>query len=143
MIDPSGVYFRPEGTGFLSGVAPPAHQDPACTDFEVDHVLFDDVVWPTLARRVPGFEALKLLGSWAGHYDVNTLDHNAIIGPHPALDNLLFANGFSGHGLQQSPGVGRALAEWVVHGATRSIELSALGWERVLLGKPLAELNVV
>lgn len=145
VIDPSGVYFRPEGRGFIGGVAPDAAHDPDCDedDFGVDHALFDDVVWPALARRVPAFEALRLHSAWAGHYDVNTLDANAIVGPHPALDNLLFANGFSGHGLQQSPGVGRALAEWVVDGGWRSIDLSALGWRRVLDGKPLLEKAVV
>jgi len=92
---------------------------------------------------VPGFEAARLLSAWAGHYDVNLLDANAILGPHPALPNLLFANGFSGHGLQQSPGVGRALAELVLHGAYRSLDLSRLGWARVLAGQPLREHNVV
>jgi glycine/D-amino acid oxidase-like deaminating enzyme len=145
VVDPSGVWFRPEGDGFIAGVAPPEDQDPdvAVDDFEVDHRLFDDVVWPTLARRVPGFEALRLLSSWAGHYDVNLLDANVIVGPHPAVDNLLFANGFSGHGLQQSPGIGRALAEWVVDGGWRSIDLSALGWARVIAGRPLREQAVV
>lgn len=143
VIDPSGVWFRPEGSGFIAGVAPEAAHDPDCGDFDVDHALFDDVIWPALAQRVPGFEALRVLGSWAGHYDVNLLDANVIVGPHPAVPNLLFANGFSGHGLQQSPGVGRALAEWVVDGGWRSLDLSALSWQRVIAGRPLLELNVV
>lgn len=146
LIDPSGVYFRPEGSGFIGGVAPPDEHDPDIadpSDFDVDHALWDDVVWPTLAQRVPGFEAARLLSSWAGHYDVNLLDANVIVGPHPEVDNLLFANGFSGHGLQQSPGVGRALAEWVVDGGWRSIDLSALGWQRVVDGRPLQEQAVV
>ena len=145
VVDPSGVWFRPEGDGFIGGVAPPDDQDPdvALDDFEVDHPIFDDVVWPTLAHRVPGFEALRLLSSWAGHYDVNLLDANVIVGPHPAVDNLLFANGFSGHGLQQSPGIGRALAEWVVDGGWQTIDLTALGWARVIEGRPLREQAVV
>ena len=146
VIDPTGVYFRPEGEGFIGGVAPPEAYDPDLADlgdFEVDHGLFDEVVWPALAHRVPAFEALRLLGSWAGHYDVNLLDANVIVGPHPALPNLLFANGFSGHGLQQAPGVGRALAEWVCDGGWRSIDLSALGWQRVIDGRPLLEQAVV
>ncbi|MBK8528312.1 MAG: FAD-binding oxidoreductase [Rubrivivax sp.] len=146
VIDPSGVYFRAEGQGFIAGVAPPEASDPDIVDrndFEVEHALFDDIVWPTLAHRVPAFEALRLQGSWAGHYDVNLLDANVIVGPHPAVDNLLFANGFSGHGLQQAPGVGRALAEWIVDGGWRSIDLSALGWQRVIDGRPLPEDAVV
>lgn len=143
VIDPSGLYFRPEGEGFLCGIAPPEHEDPECHDFEVPLDWWEDRLWPALARRVPGFEAARRLGAWAGHYDVNTLDHNTIIGAHPAAENLLFANGFSGHGLQQSPAAGRALAELVVHGTFRTLDLAGLGWARVLENRPLRELNVV
>jgi FAD-dependent oxidoreductase domain-containing protein 1 len=143
VIDPSGVYFRPEGEGWLCGVAPPEDEDPACEDFEVQHALFDDLVWPVLAARVEGFEALRVKRAWAGHYDVNLLDHNMILGAHPQIHNLLFANGFSGHGLQHSPAVGRALSELVLHGGLRTLDLSRLGWERVLQNRPLRESNVV
>ncbi|MEZ5638751.1 MAG: FAD-binding oxidoreductase [Burkholderiaceae bacterium] len=143
VIDTNGVYFRPEGTGFLCGVALPEDQDPECFDFEVQHALFESVLWPALAHRVPGFEAARVGKAWAGHYDVNTLDHNLILGAHPDVDNLLFANGFSGHGLQQSPAVGRALAELVVAGRFETLDLSAFGWQRVLEGRPMREINVV
>ena len=143
VIDPSGAYFRPEGDGWLCGVAPPEDLDPACEDFEVTHALFDDILWPVLAARVEGFDALRVQRAWAGHYDVNLLDHNMILGAHPDVDNLLFANGFSGHGLQHAPAVGRALSELVRFGAYRSLDLSRLGWERVLHRRPLPELNVV
>ncbi|MEP6971930.1 MAG: FAD-dependent oxidoreductase [Betaproteobacteria bacterium] len=143
VIDPGGVYFRPEGTGFLCGVALPADQDPECFDFDVQHALFDDTIWPALAHRVAGFEALRVAHSWAGHYDVNTLDHNLILGAHPAVSNLLFANGFSGHGLQQAPAVGRALAELLVAGRFETLDLSEFGWQRVIDGQPLREINVV
>jgi FAD-dependent oxidoreductase domain-containing protein 1 len=143
VIDPTGMYFRPEGDGFLCGIAPPPHDDPACTDFEVPPAWFEEALWPLLAARVPGFEAVRLLSAWAGHYDVNTLDHNVILGAHPLADNLLFANGFSGHGVQQAPGVGRALAELVAFGEYRSLDLSAFGWQRVLERRPLRELNVM
>lgn len=143
VIDPTGLYFRPEGQGFLCGIAPPEAEDPESHDFDVQAGWFEERLWPLLARRVPGFEAARLVSSWAGHYDVNTLDHNVILGAHPEVDNLLFANGFSGHGLQQSPAIGRALMELVVHGSFRSLDLGALGWRRVLEGRPLRELNVV
>jgi FAD-dependent oxidoreductase domain-containing protein 1 len=143
VVDPSGAYFRPEGAGFICGISPPAYQDPECFDFEVQHAIFDDTLWPILAARVPGFEAARVHNAWAGHYDVNTLDHNAILGAHPEVDNLLFANGFSGHGMQHAPAVGRALAELVVYGGYRSLDLSALGWARVLENRPLLEVNVV
>ena len=143
LIDPTGVYFRPEGANYICGVSPAEANDPDCTDFEIDYGLFEEVVWPTLAHRVPAFEAIKLVRAWAGHYDYNTLDQNAILGRVPGLENFYFANGFSGHGLQQSPAVGRAIAELIVHGAYRSIDLTRFGYERVLANRPLAELNVV
>jgi FAD-dependent oxidoreductase domain-containing protein 1 len=143
VIDPSGVYFRPEGEGWLCGVAPPEDEDPACEDFEVQHALFDDVIWPVLAARVDGFEALRVMRAWAGHYDVNVLDHNMILGAHPDIHNLLFANGFSGHGLQHAPAVGRGLSELVLQGSFRTLDLQRLGWGRVLQNRPLRESNVV
>ena len=143
VIDPSGAYFRPEGNGFICGISPPAEQDPECFDFDVQHTLFDEVLWPLLAARVPGFEAARVQNAWAGHYDVNTLDHNVILGAHPDLDNLLFANGFSGHGMQQSAAVGRALSELVTFGEYRALNLTAFGWQRVLQNRPLLEVNVV
>ena len=143
VIDPAGAWFRPEGSGFICGIAPPEHEDPECFDFEVQHQLFDAVLWPALATRVPQFEALKVQRAWAGHYDVNTLDHNVIVGAHPGIENLLFANGFSGHGLQQSPAVGRALSELVTYGEYRSLNLAEFGWTRVLKNRPLREINVV
>jgi FAD-dependent oxidoreductase domain-containing protein 1 len=143
VIDPSGVYFRPEGAGYIGGVSPPEDQDPDCLDFEVDYSLFDDVIWPTLAARVPAFEAIKLVRAWAGHYDYNTLDQNAILGAHPEIGNFYFATGFSGHGLQQSPAAGRATAELIAYGAYRSIDLGRFGFERVLARAPIVELNVV
>lgn len=143
-INPDGVYFRPEGTGWIGGYSPRAGEpDPDTLDLEVDRSRFEEVVWPELARRVPAFESLRLLDAWAGHYEVNTLDHNAVIGPHSQVANFLFANGFSGHGLQQAPAVGRGLAEWIATGRYETIDLSPLGYERVERNQPLRELNVV
>jgi glycine/D-amino acid oxidase-like deaminating enzyme len=143
VIDPTGLYFRPEGAGFICGIAPPEDDDPSSTDFDVPYALWDEVLWPALAARVPAFEAARMISAWAGHYDVNTLDHNVILGAHPEVENLLFANGFSGHGLQQSPAIGRALSELVTFGGYRTLDLSAFGWQRVVAGRPLRELNVV
>jgi len=144
VIDPSGVYFRPEGPAYIGGYSPRAGEpDPDTLDLEVDRSRFDEVVWPALAHRVPAFEALRLLDAWAGHYEVNTLDHNAIVGPHPDVANLLFANGFSGHGLQQAPAVGRGLAEWIVTGRYETLDLSPFGYGRIARNEPIRELNVV
>jgi FAD-dependent oxidoreductase domain-containing protein 1 len=143
-INPGGVYFRPEGPAWIGGYSPrPGEADPDTLDLEVDRSKFEQVVWPELAARVPAFESLRLLDAWAGHYSVTTLDHNAVIGPHPDVPKFVFANGFSGHGLQQAPAVGRGLAEWIASGRYETIDLAPLGYERVVRGEPLLELNVV
>jgi len=143
VIDPSGVYVRPEGRGFLCGVSPPAEEDPDCLDFQVTDDLFEQVVWPALAFRVPAFEAIKLLRAWAGHYAYNTVDQNAVLGHHPRVANFYFANGFSGHGLQQSPAVGRAIAELIAHGRYRTLDLSAFAPDRFEHNRPVRELNII
>ncbi len=145
LVDPSGIYVRPEGSVYLTGGAEPEEGDgPADPrDFDVDWPLFEEVIWPVLATRIPAFEAIKPTRAWAGHYDYNTLDQNAVIGPHPEVGNFIFANGFSGHGLQQAPAVGKALAELLVHGGYRTVDCSAFGYERVAEGRAFRELNVI
>jgi FAD-dependent oxidoreductase domain-containing protein 1 len=143
VIDATGVWVRPEGTSFICGVSPPDDADPrADGDFEVDYALFDETVWPALAHRVPAMEALKLLRAWAGHYDFNAFDQNGVIGAHPQVTNFIFANGFSGHGLQHAPATGRAVAELIVHGRFASFDLTRFGYERLAAGRPLREANV-
>ncbi|HVT53505.1 MAG TPA: FAD-binding oxidoreductase [Dongiaceae bacterium] len=142
-IDPSGVWWRPESGNFICGVSPEETDDPDCTDFELDYRPFEELIWPTLAHRVPVFEAIKLVRAWAGHYDYNVLDQNVLIGPAPQVPNLHFANGFSGHGLQQSPAIGRALSELITYGEFRTIDLSRLSFARVASGALMKEDNIV
>ena len=145
LVDPSGVYVRPEGAMYITGGAESEDDETAAdpADFEPDWALFEEVIWPTLAARIPAFEAIKPGRAWAGHYDFNTLDQNAVVGPHPEVGNFIFANGFSGHGLQQAPAVGKALAELIVHGGYRSVDCSAFGYSRVAEGRAFRELNVI
>jgi len=144
LIDPGGVYFRPEGNSYICGTSPSADHDPDDLPLdEVDHALFDDVIWPTLANRVPQFEALRVQNCWSGYYEYNVLDQNAIIGSHPDVDNCIFANGFSGHGLQQGPATGRGVSELILRGRYMTLDLSALSFARVLENRPIVEKNVV
>ena len=142
-IDPSGVHMRSEGRYYLAGCPPDDDAPVAYDDFKQDHSIWQEKVWPILAARVPKFEAIKLINSWAGHYDYNTFDQNAIIGPHHEVENFLFANGFSGHGLQQSMAIGRGLAEFITYGAYRSIDLSPFAYKRIAEGNPLVEKAVI
>ena len=143
VVDPGGVYFRPEGDRFICGASPAPSQDPDCRDLRVDPRYFEEVLWPALAHRVPAFDALKEGTSWAGHYAVNVVDRNAILGPHPEVRNFFFANGFSGHGVQQSPAVGRGLCEWIAFGASRTLDLSRFGFDRFAAGRLVEERNVI
>lgn len=143
LVDPSGLYLRHDGARFLSGLSPKSMEDYDSSDFEVDYDYFTDRMWETIAHRIPAFECLKVQSAWAGHYDYNTLDQNAIIGRHPEVRNLIFVNGFSGHGIQQSPAAGRAVSELILDGGFQTIDLSQLGFERVLRNEPMREKNIV
>lgn len=143
LIDPSGLYVRPEGEFFITGIAPPKDRDPECWDFDVDHSLFDDIIWPGLYERCERFEAIKVVNAWAGHYSYNLLDQNAILGRHTDVKNFIFANGFSGHGLQQSPAVGRGIAELIATNGYETLDLSVFGYERIRDNAPVLELNVI
>jgi glycine/D-amino acid oxidase-like deaminating enzyme len=66
-----------------------------------------------------------------------------VIGRHPEIANFIFANGFSGHGLQQSPAAGRAAAELIVHGKFVALDLTLFGYQRVIAGRAVKELNVI
>lgn len=142
LIDPSGVWLRPEGDRFIAG-APPLGADEDDRPLEPDLTLFDDLVWPALAARVPAFERLRIAGAWAGYYEMNLFDQNGIVGPHPAVPNLHFACGFSGHGIQQAPAVGRGIAELIRHGRYRTLDLGSLDWQRLMEGRPLVERNII
>lgn len=143
VVDPSGLWFRPEGRGFLCG-APPRHGDPDEPPLEaIDHGLFDEVIWPALANRVPAFEALRLRSAWAGYYEMNDFDHNGLAGALPGWSNAYTACGFSGHGMQQAPAVGCALAAMIAGGTCDAPDLAPLAPARVARGEPLRERNVI
>ncbi len=143
LFDTSGVWMRPESRGFICGIQPPAEQDghPG-EDFEPDHGLFESLIWPALAHRVPAMEQLRVTSAWAGHYEMNLLDHNGVVGPDTARHNLIYATGFSGHGVMHAPATGRAVAELIVHGGFRALDLQPLAFERIARNVPLVETAV-
>ncbi|MDA9207761.1 FAD-binding oxidoreductase [Octadecabacter sp.] len=143
-IDPSGVHFRQDGPQtYLAGGH--SDYDPAVPfdDFAMDHRIWEDKIWPTIATRIPQFEAIKVVAEWAGHYDFNTFDHNAILGPHAEVENFFFVNGFSGHGLQQSPAMGRGTAELLTYGEYRTLDLSPFGYDRIAAGQKFTETAII
>jgi len=143
-IDPSGVHVRENGGGtYMAGGH--ADVDPAVdpTDFAMDHGLWENHIWPAVATRIPQFDTVKVQREWVGHYAYNTLDQNAIMGPHPKVGNFLFLNGFSGHGLQQSPAMGRAMAEWLTHGGYRTLDMTPFHFDRIIAGQPILERAII
>ena len=138
---PSGLYFRTE-TGGIILLGKSMAQDPTGFQFNWDDKRFMEILWPELAEFVPAFDRLKLVRGWAGLYAVNTLDGNAILGEWPEVQGLFLANGFSGHGLQQAPAVGRYLAELVLE-LPFSLDLSIFGPDRILENRPLSEGGLV
>ena len=141
LIDPTGFWIRPEGRKFIAGFSPADDLDDQ--PLEPDYDSFEGHLWPALAHRIPAFEEAKLERAWAGYFEMNTVDHNAILGPAPSLENFLFMNGFSGHGMQQAPVIGRALAELILLGRFDTLDLSDLLFARIAENRPLREANVI
>ncbi|WP_217578741.1 FAD-binding oxidoreductase [Mesorhizobium sp. GbtcB19] len=139
VFDTSGVWLRPEGQLFLCGIPPVRENDPDDFGLEVDYDLFDELIWPALAYRVPGFEQLRMLRAWAGLYEYNTFDHSGIIGRHPEVSNFVLATGFSGHGMMHAAATGSGVSDLVAYGEYRSIDLSAFRYERIAGNQPIEE----
>lgn len=134
---PSGFYLRSEGDDRIL-VGRSLDDDRVGEGFSWSERRFYDVLWPELVSLVPAFDRLRLARGWTGLYAVNRFDGNAILGSWPGLEGLYLANGFSGHGLQQAPAVGRYLAESIL-GLEPSLDLTEFGAERLLTGERLRE----
>lgn len=143
-IDPSGVHVRQEGQNYYLAGGHSA-DDPAVdyNDFQMDQDLWQDHIWPALAARIPAFEAIKVTHEWTGHYAYNTFDQNAITGAHPEVENFYFLNGFSGHGLQQSPAMGRGTAELLIYGEYRTLDLSLFNYDRIITKARIVERAII
>ena len=140
VFTPDGLFCRPEGTGFIAGTGiQPKDLDVDPDDLEPDYDRFEEEVWPRLAHRVAAFEQARFRSAWAGHYDMSLFDHNPFIGEVDGLADYYLASGFSGHGLMQSPGVGRALSELIVYGCYRTLDLSPFDPGRIARGVKVVE----
>lgn len=126
-MDPTGVYFRHEGEKFISGYA--EEIEPGI-NFKWRRSAFEEHIWPVLANRIKNFEHAKIERGWSGLYDFNTEDHNAILGEYPTMKGYYVAFGFSGHGMQQAPAVGKCLSELIRTGNYETLDLSPLRVER-------------
>lgn len=144
-IDPTNTYFRRDGLGgnFICGRSPSPEKEPCVDNLDVDYDYFDTDIWPVLAKRVPAFECIKVSNAWSGFYEYNTFDENGIVGSHPYYHNLYIATGFSGHGIQQAPAVGRAISELIMDGRFRTIDLTRLSFDRIIVDQPMFEVNII
>jgi glycine/D-amino acid oxidase-like deaminating enzyme len=140
VFSPDGLFCRPEGDLYLAGTGiRPEDREVALDDFEPAYEQFEDEVWPLLAHRIDAFEAIRFRGAWAGHYDLSDFDHNPFIGRVDAVPGLYLVAGFSGHGIMQAPGVGCAIADLILYGEYRSLDLSDLSFGRIAEGRRMAE----
>ncbi|MFT6091489.1 NAD(P)/FAD-dependent oxidoreductase [Sulfitobacter sp.] len=142
-IDPSGVHLRSDGKYYMAGCPPDDDPAVAFDDFTFDHSLWENKVWPAIATRIPQFERIKVINEWVGHYAYNTLDQNAILGRHSEVGNFMFMNGFSGHGLQQSPAIGRGVAELIAYGEYRSLDLTPFDYQRIETKRSMVEQAII
>lgn len=145
LVDPTvagrGLYVRPYDGLYMAVTAPPPERDPATTGLEPDVYLFDDVIRDALARRVRGFEDAELVRAWAGHYEMNTFDQNAIVGPHPHVDGFWYVCGFSGHGVMHAPAAARGIAELITGGRYETLDLTPFSAERIGRGHRLDDIQ--
>ena len=135
----SSFYFHREGDGVLMGMGDPAEQPSFET--RVDERFVAEELLPTAIRVFPALAEATIAHRWVGLYEM-TPDRHPILGRVPGVDGLLLADGFSGHGFQHAPIVGKLLAEIVVDGAARTVDISSLGLDR-FASETVAEGHVV
>ena len=132
-------YFHREGDGVLTGMG--GRDERASFNTEVDHRFIEEELLPTAVRVFPPIEQAGLASMWAGLYEM-TPDRHPIIGRSP-VDGLLLANGFSGHGFQHAPVVGKLIAELIVDGRAHTVDISSLTLDRFDRGDLVVEGRVV
>ncbi len=144
LVDPSGFYIRPEGAYQICGAPPPEELDTnPGEDFEVDWSVFEEIIWPALAHRIPAMEELKPVRAWAGHYEMNLLDHNAVIGPHPRWRTSISSTASPATASSRRRRPAGPSPNGLVHGRSISLDLDVFGYERIAAGRPYRELNII
>ncbi len=123
----SSFYFHREGPGVLMGMGSP-NERPSF-DTAVDDRFIAEELFPTAVRVFPPLEEAGIASSWAGLYEM-TPDRHPIVGEAPGANGLFLATGFSGHGFQHAPVIGKILAEMIVDGGASTLDVSALGLDR-------------
>jgi len=108
-------------------------------NWELQHEAFETFIWPQLAEQCRAFETIKPRGGWVGHYDMNRLDGNPVVDWYNKVPNFLLCAGFSGHGLQHAPAVGRAVKELILDGGFRTLDLSLFSWKRIVEDRPIPD----
>lgn len=144
-IDPTGVHLRSYGAKDCLVGCPPIGPDTAVdvNDFNFTEDVWKENILPVITRRVPQFTSARVTTPWIGHYEFNIFDHNAIIGLHRKVSNLVFCVGFSGHGSQQALAFGRSVAELIIYGKFQTLDLSILSYKRIVQNRPLMERAVI
>ena len=136
----STYYFHREGPGVLMGMG--GRDEQPSLDTRVDESFIAEELVPTALSLYPPIEQAEIRHTWCGLYEM-TPDRHPIIGEAPDVRGFYLANGFSGHGFQHSPIVGKLLAEMIVDGAARTVDVSSLGLDRFAAGRIVKESHVV
>lgn len=136
----TSFYFHREGAGVLMGMGASAERP--SFDTSPDERFLTEEVLPTAVRVFPPVAEAGLERTWAGLYEM-TPDRHPVLGPAPGVRGFYLANGFSGHGFQHAPVIGRLLAEMIVEGRATTVDVSSLGLERFTQGRLLPEAQVV
>lgn len=134
VIDPGGVHWRhddalADGDPDRIILAFTKWDEPAGENLSCDDLRWEQEFYPALVRRLPAAVEVRDVHGWAGHYEM-TPDHNPVLGEHPALRGLVFASGFSGHGLMMSPATGVVVSEIIRLGDSRTFDIAPFAVDR-------------
>lgn len=132
------LYFHREGEGLLTGMSnkneTPGFNQQVDPDFEL--FMLEKVI-----ERLPMLETAGLASHWAGLYEI-TPDAHPIFGETP-VDGFYIVGGFSGHGLMHGPVSGKLMAEIILDGAAKTVDVSMLDFARFQENRLIVEHNVI